>query len=106
MSIPRQAVQRLEVRRGGEHHRAGVFAGAATAFALGYLVGYHAEKDCSGWCMPELAGAGLGILLVIPGAAAGAALTGGRWEPASMESVRVGFALTPRGGTAAVTIRF
>ncbi len=104
--VPRQAVQRLEVRRGG-HPARGALVGATAAFALGFAIGYVAEQDCTGWvCSPELAGAGLGLLLTIPGAGAGAAVAGGRWEPVSMENLRVGVALRRDGATAGVTFGF
>ncbi len=104
--IPRQAVERLEVRQGGENRWLGVMAGAAAGFALGYALGYSSEKDCSGWCMPEIAGAGLGVLCAIPGAIVGQAAAGGHWEPVSTNHLRVRVAQRQGGGTATVSIRF
>jgi hypothetical protein len=106
VSIPRPVVERLEVRHGGEHRRVGVLLGAAAAFALGYAIGYSGEQHCSGWCMPEVAGVGLGLLLAIPGAAAGAAVAGGQWEPVSTDNLRVGIATRQGGAAATVSVRF
>jgi hypothetical protein len=108
VTVPRQAVGRMEVRRGGSHRRTGALLGAVTAFVMGYKLGYRAEKDCGGWCFPGPAGVGAGLLLAIPGAAAGASLGGAteRWEPVSTETLRVGIALRQGGGTVGVSVRF
>jgi hypothetical protein len=105
VSIPRAAVERLEIRHGGEHQRFGALLGAAAGFALGYAIGYGAEKDNS-WSMPEAAGVGLGLLLTIPGAAAGSLAAGGRWEPVSTDNLGVGIATRPGGAAATVSVRF
>ena len=107
ISIPREAVERLEVKRGGKP-KTGALVGAAAGFAIGFAIGYAAEKDCSGteWCMPGAAGAGLGLLLAIPGAGVGALVAGGRWEPVAVENVRVAVAPRRGGAAAGVTIRF
>ncbi len=106
IDVPRLAVERLEVQRDG-HGAAGGVIGAVAGFALGYALGYAMTKDCSsGWCFPEVAGAGAGLLLAIPAGAAGAALAGGKWEPVSTENLRVGVALRKDGATAGLTFRF
>jgi hypothetical protein len=102
--VPRAAVERLELRHGGEHKGAGMLLGAIAGFGARYAIGYAAEKNCSGWCMPEVAGAGLGLLMVLPGMALGGSAAEGRWEPVSTEKLRVGIAPGRGGVGAAVSI--
>jgi hypothetical protein len=105
ISVPRQAVERLEVKRSG-HPWVGGLVGVAAGFAIGYALGYNSEKDCSGMCMPEAAGLGAGVLLALPAGAVGALLTSGGWQPVPMENVRVAIALRRGGATAGITMRF
>lgn len=106
--VPREAVERLEVRRGGGTRKVGALVGAAVAMAAGYALGYAAEKDCGGWCFPEVAGVGAGLLLALPGAVAGAALGSAaeKWVPVAPEGAKVAIVLRPSGASASVSIRF
>ncbi len=103
--VPRQAVERLEVRRRG-HATIGALVGAAAGFAIGYAIGHESDERSPGSGMRMDAGPGVGLLLAIPGGVAGAVLAGEKWRPASIENVGVGVAVRRDGAAAGVSFRF
>ena len=99
LEVPLDAIERLEVRRGGHHPRlrytllgAGIGAGAGALMGVMAEPGFFSRKDTA--AIGATLGAGIGA---VSGLIAGSTTTVERWERVDAERVKLTFGPAPRG---------
>lgn len=113
LTVPVAAIERLDVWRRGTRKTAGAFIGLAAGSIIGAAVGSSMESDSPAACTGEgflcddfelvsVSSTAQGVIIgalvgTSVGALVGMCFESGRWEPADVHRLQVGFRLADRG---------